>query len=238
MMMALRQSPTEQFLFQALDGSKPPRRLSRGAVIAIGASIAAHLGLVAYLVTQQFSFPAPSTAEDSVTRMITITLTPPKPVTPPTPTHRHSNAIDHAAMTPTTLVPTHQTVTAQTPLNGIQLSTGPIGPDVTLGPSPARIIVDPTWLSQPNAAELSRFYPERDIDLGLTGRASLMCGVVASGRLTDCRVVGETPVRAQFGAAALKLAPYFKMTPRTVDGRPVDGGVVKFDITFNLTDGG
>jgi len=63
-----------------------------------------------------------------------------------------------------------------------------------------------------------------------------MCGVVASGRLDGCRVVAETPARAQFGAAALKLAPYFRMSPQTVDGQPTDGGAVKFDIVFNLAD--
>jgi protein TonB len=242
MMMALRQSPTEQFLFQALDGSRPPRRLSRGAMIAIGASIAAHLGLVAYLATQHFALPAQPSEDANATHFVAVKLAPSIPAPLPSPTHQHIRAVTDVTPAPTTTPPAHQTLTNQATLQGVQLNTGPAGDDVTLNPpadqGAARIIVDPRWLSQPSAAELSRFYPERDIDLGLTGRASLMCGVVANGRLDACRVVAETPARAQFGAAALKLVPYFKMSPRTVDGQPVDGGVVKFDIIFNLADDG
>lgn len=238
-MMALRQSPTEQVLFQALDGSKPPRHLSPGAMIAIGASLAAHLALVGYLATQHFSFQAPVVPEAPPMVMRTVVLSHPKPA-PPAPVHRRTTAVRDVQPAQPILPVLQQSVTRLAPLQG-ELNAGPniadVTPELSRGDSPPRVIVDPTWLSRPSSAELSRFYPERDIDLGLTGRASLTCGVVASGRLSDCRVVAETPARAQFGLAALKLVPYFKMSPRTVDGRPVDGGVVTFDIVFNLADG-
>jgi protein TonB len=107
--------------------------------------------------------------------------------------------------------------------------------DIAPPTAPARLIVDPKWLSRPTADEMSRYYPERDIDLGLTGQATLFCSVVASGKLADCRVIEETPAGAKFGEAALKLAGFFRMSPRTVDGKPVDGGLTRISIAFKLT---
>ncbi|HXQ11057.1 MAG TPA: energy transducer TonB [Caulobacteraceae bacterium] len=85
---------------------------------------------------------------------------------------------------------------------------------------------------------MSKFYPQREVDLGITGQVSLLCGVVASGKLTDCRVVEETPPSAGFGDAALKLSAFFRMTPRMIDGEPVDGGQTRISIAFRLSDAG
>jgi protein TonB len=41
-------------------------------------------------------------------------------------------------------------------------------------------------------------------------------------------------VGAGFGAAAIKLSAYFKMSPRTEDGQAVDGGAVQIPIRFSL----
>ena len=66
------------------------------------------------------------------------------------------------------------------------------------------------------------------------GTATITCAVTATGSLTGCRVIRESPGEFGFGAATLKLAQYFKMSPRTVDGRPVEGGQVTIPIRFNL----
>lgn len=71
----------------------------------------------------------------------------------------------------------------------------------------------PDWMEKPSAEDLAEYYPAHAARLQIPGKATIVCKVMAEGRLNDCRVTSETPAGEQFGKAALKLASKFRMIP-------------------------
>ena len=80
-----------------------------------------------------------------------------------------------------------------------------------------------------------RFYPSRAQRLGREGEAHIDCLIAASGELTDCRLISESPERWGFGDAALNMRVLFKAQPVGRDGKPVVGRRVQISINFNLS---
>jgi protein TonB len=121
-------------------------------------------------------------------------------------------------------------VLSPTPVTGIETGTA----TVETPPAPPRVILNPRWAALPDARDLERAYPPRALENGIEGSATLVCLVTTQGTLTACDVATETPTGQGFGKAALKLAPDFRMVPKTEDGVPVEGGVVRVPIRFTL----
>jgi protein TonB len=101
---------------------------------------------------------------------------------------------------------------------------------------PPGIIRNPVWISRPTPEQVGRLYPERAVARGVTGSATLWCGIRANGTMTDCQIVDESPAGWRFGNAALSMAQYFRISPRTVDGKPVEGSRVRIPVIFSLPD--
>lgn len=86
-----------------------------------------------------------------------------------------------------------------------------------------------SWVRQP-APDFAFPAAERGI---VQGDVVLLCAALASGRLGACQVVEENPPGMGFGEAALDSAAEARVSPRLVDGVPVDGSV-RFTIRFRL----
>jgi protein TonB len=215
------------------------RKLPLWMLGAIGASIALHMAGAAWIYNQRFVLPTEDTPRDPFDVTIWQPPKPKPPVAAETPPK------------PTTTLPVHQTTTPPvttieapfqsnpTDLTGNDppvigqtnvVETTPTGPGEITAPA---VIRNPAWLSKPTAAQMERVYPHRAAEDGIGGRVELRCAVTVGGTLTGCAVASETPAGAGFGAAAMKLTKYFRMSPRTVDGRPVEGALVNIPLRFS-----
>lgn len=119
-------------------------------------------------------------------------------------------------------------------------------PEMVVGVSPASLTTDsnelvitgerrPVWAKTPTARRLSAMYPARALEREREGEASLRC-IVQDGGSLDCERVSETPTRAGFGNAALRVARTFKHAPTRYDGASATGTPVNLRVMFRIAD--
>ena len=63
----------------------------------------------------------------------------------------------------------------------------------------------------PTAEDMAKFYPDKALEVGKEGGATLRCAVTKARTLANCTVASESPDGFGFGDAALQLSKLFRL---------------------------
>lgn len=217
-------------------------RFSKATWVAVGIVVTAHVGLGAAMYYQRFEMPVleappqPNPFDITMVRPEPKPLPEPTPVEPAPPNTRVNEPTTPARDTETVFVTQGETVSDSTTITTATVSPDPVEdarPVETVRPQPPTVITNPSWSRQPSADQMMRAYPDRALNSGVAGAATLNCLVLPTGAVTDCNVSRETPGGYGFGRAAQGLSRHFRVNPRTVNGA-AEGSRVNINLRFNL----
>ncbi|NEX94535.1 TonB family protein [Caulobacter sp. 17J65-9] len=228
----------------ALDMGTARKPMPRWMWMAIAASAALHVAGGVWLYQRKFETPPLIQTEDPIPPVV-ITMKPPPPVEkpidrpppkPPTPIHKATPQptppTQIAPFTPPDTPPAVYSTGPEivAPSKDIDVASVETKPAV----APPPVIANPKWISKPTSDQMARWYPLGALEKEVSGRVVMKCRVTATGSVGNCAVTSEDPAGYGFGDAAIKLSKYFKMSPRTVDGAPVEGAEVSIPLRFGF----
>jgi TonB family protein len=99
----------------------------------------------------------------------------------------------------------------------------------------AKKVEKPDWIVRINPERIVALYPAAAADAGVReGVGVADCLVAPDGKMTDCKVAGETPAGLGFGQSAVLALSLMQMDPWTPEGRPVAGARVRVPVKFSL----
>ena len=216
-------------VYDPLTATGSPRRKRTGLMVGVGVTVLIHLGIGYYIYKAKFEPKYQEFSDEAV--KVALLKAPKTPPPPPPPPPKNLPPPPPPQIQPRPPVPPPPGIPPPPPLL-IPPAPKPPPPPPPPPPPHQAVITRPDWTRQPNADDMSSYYPDRAQRMGQNGRAAITCTVTASGSLTGCSVVSEDPADFGFGQAALKLAHLFKMKPQTSDGAPVGGAQITVPIRF------
>ena len=123
-------------------------------------------------------------------------------------------------------------------LHLIALAAAAISSSAAIKTAPGPDLLEVNWVATPTGQDIANVYPPTAVEAGKGGAVLLVCQVAKAGSLEACAVQIEDPVGLEFGAAALELAPLFRMSETAPDGAPVAGRTVRIPIMFSIVSNG
>lgn len=96
------------------------------------------------------------------------------------------------------------------------------------------MLANVTWIGGPSFQQWSAAYPERAIEQGLSGNATVHCRFASDGHLKTCKTVAESPRGHGFGRAAVSLSKYF-VGPSELRGVSTEGAGVEYNVSFPIS---
>ncbi len=99
---------------------------------------------------------------------------------------------------------------------------------------PAPRHIEGRW-TYPDSDRMSGLYPPRALEDEVEGTVTIDCAVDASGRVTGCDILSESPAGYGFGLATVKaFIRYAHVDPNSVDGGVIDGDRKTFTYKWTL----